>query len=117
MLRYIAPVLLLGALLLSYPAEVSGQMASRQAQVPGLVGVYVNLSSGRQSYVYRSGPGYLFVDENGASAYFISTGPARLDMVSGDWVPTVVTVGWLRDGRALLRFDAIDRWGFWRQGG
>jgi hypothetical protein len=118
MFRYIATALVLGALALTAVPRADAQVMPVQtqaAQGPSLVGTYVNVSSGGIAYVYRSGRGYQFVDENGLPAWFLNTTTSRLDMVAGEWIPTVVTVVRAGFGRTLLRFDAAGVTGYWRQ--
>jgi hypothetical protein len=119
MIRPIAAALVLGALALWSAPEAGAQVmsAQMQSQGPSLVGTYRNASSGGYAYVYRSGRGYLFVDENGLQAWFANPTASRLDMVAGDWVPTVVRVVRAGFGRTLLRFDAPGVTGYWRQVG
>jgi len=115
MIRYAmaAPVLVALAMLLA-PREASGQRRppARAAEV-NIAGTYENVSAGGTAYVYKRRGGYLFVNEQGSEARFEYTGRGKLEMTSGDWDPTTVTVGKDRRGRVRLRFDSGDKPGYW----
>lgn len=117
MLRTIAAIPLLGAAIFLTAADAGAQrrviVPHRQIVDTGLAGTYENISSGGTCYIYRSGRGWTFVNEHGASAYFVEAWPGQLDMVSGEWDPTTVTVGRHRNGQLLLRFDSGTRPGYW----
>jgi hypothetical protein len=116
MLRYLTIVPLLGALTLLTAADATAQLRRApppaQREVP-LEGTYENVSSGGTAYVYKRGRGYLFVNEKGTEARFEYTGRGRLEMTSGDWDPTTVTVGKDRRGQTRLRFDSGGKPGYW----
>ena len=114
----IATALAIGAVALTAVPRAEAQVMpaqTRPQQGSSIVGMYRNVASGNIAYVYRSGQGYQFVDENGLPAWFVNTTTSRLDMVAGDWIPTVVTVFRLSSGGTLLRFDAPGVTGYWRQ--
>jgi hypothetical protein len=117
MIRYAmaAPLLVALAMLLA-PAEAAGQRRPppRPPEV-NLAGTYENVSSGGTAYIYKRGRGYLFVNEQGTEARFAYTGRGRLEMTSGDWDPTVATVGQDRRGRTRIRFDSGGKPGYWVQ--
>lgn len=117
MLRILATIPLLAAALWLAPAAEARQwrypIGPRPIVGMGLEGTYENISSGGTAYIYRSGRGWVFVNEHGASAYFVQVTPRRLEMVHGEWDPTVVTVGRHRNGQLLLRFDSGTRPGYW----
>lgn len=118
MIRNIALLLLPAMLLLvgPTPADASWKVPRWGAyQGAGLEGDYVNRSNGGLCSVYRQGRSYAFVNENGSRASFVFTAPNRLEMVSGQWDPSVV-VKVIRDRftRPTLRFDSANAApGFW----
>ena len=115
MVRYAmaAPLLVALAVLLA-PAEAAGQRRPppRRAEV-NLAGTYENVSGGGTCYIYARRGGYLFVNEHGTEARFAYTARGKLEMTSGDWDPTTVTVGKDRQGRTRLRFDSGEKPGYW----
>jgi hypothetical protein len=119
MLRYLTIVPLLGALTLTMmPAETEAQTRrrtpppARQREV-NLAGTYENVSGGGTCYIYARRGGYLFVNEHGTEARFEYTARGKLEMTSGDWDPTAVTVGQDRRGQTRLRFDSGGKPGYW----
>ena len=111
MFRIVATLLLAGAMLVasSAPAPAQwGPVTPRSAWMSAnLTGTYTNMSAGGTCYIEQSGRQFLFTNENGSQAIFAFTGARRLEIVQGEWDPSVIaTVGHDRLGRILIRFDA-----------
>jgi hypothetical protein len=105
--------IVLGALLLGppalataqYPVPLPGNPRARAGS--GLSGRYLNPESGGFCYIYRTGRGFLFVDEAVQRVLFVYNGPGRLRSVpmNGMNVPEIhVQVGHNTDGRLVLTF-------------
>jgi hypothetical protein len=92
----------------------SGYIPERE----GLCGPYVT-QGGAPCSVRRDGDSYVFTNEQGSWARFVSAGPNRLEQVDGQWNrSTTCTV--IRDdqGRLVLRFDTPNEPpGYWTPGG
>ena len=118
MIRYLSLLLLPAALCLVGPGPANASWRADWAGPRagyGLAGDYVNRSNGGECSVYAQGRSYVFVNENGSRARFTFTAPGRLEMVSGNWDPSVVvTVVPGRFGRPRLRFDSANAApGYW----
>jgi hypothetical protein len=115
MLRYASLLLLPAALCLINPDPAHAfWRADRDGRPMNIAGDYVNRSNGGRCSVYPQGRGFVFVNENGSKARFVFTGPRRLEMVSGQWDPSVVVTVVPRRGGPVLRFDSPNAaTGYW----
>jgi hypothetical protein len=109
---YLLPLLFIvmtGADIQSRPAPVADPLPGR----------YVSTTVAGACSVERVRGGYLFVNNVGSAARFAYTAPGRLEMVAGDWDPTVVvTVSRDARGRTVLRFDSQNAApGYWVSAG
>jgi hypothetical protein len=115
MLRYTSLLLLPAALCLLNPAPAHAfRKTDWGSRSMNIAGDYVNRSNGGQCSVYPLGRCFVFVNENSSRARFVFTGPRRLEMVSGQWDPSVVVTVLPRRGGPVLRFDSPNSaTGYW----
>jgi hypothetical protein len=100
-------LLLPAALCLINPAPAHAFFRSDRGGRPmNIAGDYINQSNGGACSVYPQGRSFVFVNENGSRARFVFAGPRRLEMVSGQWDPSVVVTVLPRRGGPVLRFDS-----------
>jgi hypothetical protein len=117
MLRYLAIVPILGALILLTATDANAQR--RRVPPPirmdtSIAGDYENITSGGYAYVRARRGGFIFVNEHGAEAFFAWAAPGRLEMMHGEWNPTTAFVQRDRHGRTLIEFHSGEgRPGHW----